>query len=402
MIDVAQMPTTSFPTLNEINSLKEFNRLDGTNGINRASTQQPLINANNDLEAITAWLNEYKEEERTYIAYQKEAERLLLWCIFQHKKPLSDLNTDDFKIFFTFLSDPTPREIWCGRSGGRSHLRGGENWKPFAGPLSASSVNTSISIINSLISYLVDVNYLSHNPLKIIRKKKRRHMPSEHRQLEIKQRILEPDEWYAILDALESMPEATPHQIDDKMRLGFIIHMLYFLGLRISELTTHCWNAFRCEENRWWFYVVGKGNKLGKIPVNDELLESIKTFRRHLCFNSPYPQSNESIPLVPSWNSEKGLTARAVNHQLKRLAFRAAERFEEQTEKAERVRRFSAHWLRHLSASMQDRAGISFTHIRQNHRHAKDDTTRLYVHAYDAERHLDAQKLRLRDIKEQS
>ena len=62
----------------------------------------------------------------------------------------------------------------------------------------------------------------------------------------------------------------------------------------------------------------------------------------------------------------------------------------------QKLKKFSAHWLRNLSASMQDRAGIEFKHIRANHRHENDETTRKYVHSIDRERHDDMQKLKLR------
>jgi len=45
---------------------------------------------------------------------------------------------------------------------------------------------------------------------------------------------------------------------------------------------------------------------------------------------------------------------------------------------------------------MQDRAGIQFKHIRANHRHENDETTRRYVHAIDNERHKEMKKLKLR------
>ena len=48
------------------------------------------------------------------------------------------------------------------------------------------------------------------------------------------------------------------------------------------------------------------------------------------------------------------------------------------------------------SASMQDRAGIEFKHIRANHRHENDKTTDRYVHAIDQDRHQDMQKLNFR------
>lgn len=81
---------------------------------------------------------------------------------------------------------------------------------------------------------------------------------------------------------------------------------------------------------------------------------------------------------------------------LKKLAHETAKKFEGNAEKITKLKKFSAHWLRHLSASMQDRAGIKFKHIRANHRHESDETTRRYVHAIDKERHHDMQKLKLK------
>jgi hypothetical protein len=70
--------------------------------------------------------------------------------------------------------------------------------------------------------------------------------------------------------------------------------------------------------------------------------------------------------------------------------------FYDQPDIVKKLKKFSAHWLRHLSASMQDRSGIAFKHIRANHRHENDETTRRYVHALDLDRHQDMQKLALR------
>jgi hypothetical protein len=63
--------------------------------------------------------------------------------------------------------------------------------------------------------------------------------------------------------------------------------------------------------------------------------------------------------------------------------------------KQEKLRRFSLHWLRHLSATQQDKSGILFKHIQANHRHETENTTRRYVHALDQERHEDMRKLHL-------
>ncbi len=127
--------------------------------------------------------------------------------------------------------------------------------------------------------------------------------------------------------------------------------------------------------------------------MNDELLKAIITYRVHLML-PPLP-AGETTPLIRSFTNSTAITARQINKVLKRLAVATATKFAGDLDKQKKIRKFSAHWLRHLSASMQDHAQIAFKHIRANHRHENDETTRHYVHASDKERHQDMQKLKL-------
>lgn len=382
----------SHPKLPNIkNGLTSHNcGLDGGEGSNREQHQLCQINARNDYEAVLVWLNEYRVSAATYRAYQREAERLLLWSIHQHKKALSSLNREDFEAYLQFLSNPQPREQWCAPKGGRSRKRGEQGWKPFTGPLSHSAKTNTITIINSLFTYLVRSRYLQFNPLSLMRHS-RNQFNTEEVKIKLQERILELDEWQAILQTLKYMPEKNTREIAEKERLTFIIKILFFLGLRINELETHTWNAFRKINGDWWFLVKGKGNKLGKIPVNDELMDAVIHYRMHLK-KEAYPQAEENIPIILSNQTGKGLTARQINKLLKQLAVDASNKIS-YSEKQEKLRKFSAHWLRHLSASMQDKAGIQFKHIKENHRHQSDETTRRYVHSWDKERHDEMQKL---------
>jgi integrase/recombinase XerC len=192
--------------------------------------------------------------------------------------------------------------------------------------------------------------------------------------------------------ALEAMPENRPREHFEKQRLRFLVAILYLLDLRIPELENHSWNAFRLHQWRWWFFAKGKGDKLGKIPVNAELLNHIKVYQEHLAL-SEFPSPEEQMPLIVT-RKGKGLTDRYMSHLLKELAINAAlQYFADQPAKREKLVKFSPHWLRHLSATMQDRAGIAFKYTQANHRHESETTTRLYVHALDEERHEDIEKL---------
>ena len=220
----------------------------------------------------------------------------------------------------------------------------------------------------------------------------------ELRKIKVVERILDLDEWHAMLDTLEEIPETSKNKKEDKLRLKLLVYVLYFLGIRISELEKSTWSSFRESNNKWWFFVIGKGDKLGKIPVNKSLLRTIKEYRLSQQLSElPNAESEENhIPILYNWNTGKALTSRYMNKLLKELALKTAEKFKEQPKKVEKLKKFSAHWLRHLSASMQDKAGISFKHIKANHRHVSDDTTRIYIHAFDEERHADMEKLTLK------
>lgn len=375
------------PTIDSLLMHPEIADLDGETGSNRAPREWQQIDANNDFAAVQTWLSDYQPSSGTYRVYQKEVERLLLWCVFQHRKSLSSLTRDDMVAYINFLQNPQPRDLWCGKVGGRGSKRGTVNWKPFVGSLSDTSLNTALTIINTLLAYLVNAGYLRINPLALLKKRSQFYeQGKEAKKMHVHARTLTEEEWQAILHTLNEMPERSANEKLEKSRLKFIIAMLYFLGLRVGELTSHTWGAFQKTDNNWWFIVKGKGNKWGKIPVNDSLLHEISSFRAVLQMPL-YPSPEEETPLVPSWRHANGLSARHINYLLKKLAARTANlQFAMNFEKQAKLSQFSAHWLRHLSASHQDRAGIPLTQIRANHRHEKFETTKLYVHADDKER----------------
>jgi integrase/recombinase XerD len=65
--------------------------LDASAGLNRSSTGRAQIAANNDLDAIRAWLSRFVDTKTTFENYRKEAERLLLWSVVMLGKSRSSL-----------------------------------------------------------------------------------------------------------------------------------------------------------------------------------------------------------------------------------------------------------------------------------------------------------------------
>ncbi|MGE0314180.1 MAG: phage integrase family protein [Lautropia sp.] len=102
--------------------------LDGSRGTNRLPGLSRL-GAANDREAIEAWIEARAgSNANTQRAYRREAERLLIWAIFERRKPVSSLTVEDAIAFRVFLRDPQPAvggwgrggRLGCRQTGGRS------------------------------------------------------------------------------------------------------------------------------------------------------------------------------------------------------------------------------------------------------------------------------------------
>ncbi len=314
----------------------------------------------------------------------------MVWCALERQTTLGALNRDDVEAYIQFLKNPLPREKWCGPKGGRVDK---QSWRPFSGPLSESAIKTSLAILNSMMSYLVDAGYVAFNAFSLVRRKTRLKDKLATNQFSIEERILSEEEWQAFLNAMHGFSDNTEQDRHKKQRLIFLVSILYFLGLRIDELAQARWSNFRQLNGKWWFFVRGKGDRLGKIPVNLHLWQAVIKFRHHLGY-APIPKDEDHQPIIPSLTRlDQGLSTRQMSNLLKELAQKAAVQFSDSPQIEKKMRRFSPHWLRHLSASRQDLAGISFTHIKENLRHQNEQTTRHYVHAYDNERHKEMEKL---------
>lgn len=363
-------------------------QLDGRQGSNRAGAGTiRQIAADNDLQAMQAWLDEFHDSPQTQRHYRKEAERLLLWALLERGKALSSLTREDCLAYEAFLSDPQPRDRWCGPKAPRFS----EHWKPFAGPLSNSSRRTALLIVNALFTYLVKAGYLSGNPLALLKRRDRR---GATRPSGI-ERFLELDQWQALWETVENLPRDSDKDVRYYERARYLLAFLYLLGPRVSELAENRMGDFIELRGRWWWQVTGKGAKTARVPVNKDMIQALQRYRRFLGL-SPMPTPGETRPLVLNLRGNSGISANMIYRIVKDLVSRAADRLEtEDAHKADKLRRASTHWLRHTSITHQADAGISLRHLQRTARHAKLDTTGLYLHTEDAQWHDAMEKHRL-------
>src|SRR5471032_1500004 len=299
-------------TLLPIENLYLLPELDGRLGTNRALGNRPQIAAQNDVDAIKAWLTRFVDTKATFDTYRKESERLLLWSTIELRKPLSSLTHEDLLVYRRFLAVPQPAQRWV--MTGRKVARAEPSWRPFAGPLSPTSERQAIVILNTLFAWLVNAGYLAGNPLSLSRQRTSKAKPRVTR-------FLEDDLWQAVKASIDAMPRDTDREQEHYARVRWLISLLYLMGLRISEVVSNPMGGFfrrrdRDGQDRWWLTITGKGGKERLLPATTELMAELTRYRRHYGL-AALPYGGETTPLLlPIGGTHRTLTRGAVHdHQ---------------------------------------------------------------------------------------
>ncbi|WP_347232549.1 phage integrase family protein [Paraburkholderia sp. RAU2J] len=136
--------------------------LSGAMGANRSAVF-PFTQARNDLDAVRAYLNHYRDQPQTLRVYTKELGRFLLWAVVVRGKPMSALLVEDCEAYKDFLALPSPSFV------GPKAPRHSARWRPFAtGALTAESQGYATRALRAAFTWLVDVRYLAGNPWKAV------------------------------------------------------------------------------------------------------------------------------------------------------------------------------------------------------------------------------------------
>lgn len=354
--------------------------LDGRDGTNRARGGQMQIAADSDVEAVRLWLAEYAGSPHTLRSYRKEAARLLMWATRTLGKPLSSLTREDFLLYERFLAAPT--DDWTDPD----RPRRGTARRLFDGPLSEPSQHQALGILSGLLSYLVSAGYLAGNPLAL-----RRRTGAAAKRTRRVERYLDHALWDHVLASVEQWPRVTARDHQHYERSRWLVRLLYGTGLRVSEAANAKMADLYRRRGKWWLHVIGKGGTEGEVPVSAALMADLTRYRAFHGL-SPTPSGDETAPAVLSiaGDPHRHLTPAAVYLVVKEVFRRAADMLETgDVAGAETLRRASTHWLRHSAATHQADAGTDLRFIQKNMRHASIQTTGIYLHAEDDQRHAD-------------
>jgi len=361
-------------------TLRLPHEVNGSQGTFRAPRHACTLNANNDYEAVQAWLSLH-ETPATQRAYRKEAERLVLWAIVERGRALSSLTTDDAIAYRTFVRRPTPHGRWIGPPRPRESVE----WHPFSGGLSARSTSYTLTVLSALFRWLIEQRYVLANPFAGI--KVRGH--AQRMALDTTRGFTE-SEWIllrAVADGLEwsygwSEPAA--------QRLRFVLDFGYATGLRISELVSAVLgDVCHDERGECWLQVVGKGRKHAKVALPPLALAALDQYLVHRHLPVTPAHWDPKMPLVASLGEDGriGIVGARLWNVMRRFFMQAADVIvADQPTAADKLRRASPHWMRHSHASHALARGAELTTVRDNLRHASIATTSTYLHGDDIRR----------------
>ncbi len=387
--------STDFRLLSQALSLTPgYNQNDGPN----------MLKATNDAQALQSFLVGYQGQSLTYQTYLKELERLVLWCAHIQKTTISALTFDDLIAYQRFLAKPTPHDVWCGNKRPKCQKDGSLNplWRPFAAGLSTVSIKKTMSILDSFFNYLVQTQYLKGNPLSVAKRRKKRSQPQSM------ERWLERTEINTVLEALNYQlvtKQGDPFLI---IRAKYIILTLFYTGLRLAELTNHTMGNFMLIEGEWYLKVTGKGEKVRKIVVVDEYLDALIAFRKALGCETQLPAFEEQTPLIPTQNLTTSVQRRRIDQILKESFELGATHYESLAQankeeahkllhRASKLRKASAHWLRHSYGTYLVKSGCPIEKVKTLMGHSDISTTMIYVHIATHDLHHSAQGLSLNE-----
>ncbi|QRQ89180.1 phage integrase family protein [Cupriavidus oxalaticus] len=354
--------------------------VDGSSGIFRAPRQTCTLNADNDYDAVQAWLALH-ESPATQRAYRKEAERLILWAIVERERPLSSLTTEDAIAYRSFLRRPTPHKRWVGPPRPRTS----PEWRPFAQGLSPRSTAYALAVLGAMYRWLIQQRYVLANPfagIKVRGSGRTAPLDTSHAFTE--------GEWMLVRTLANGLEWSYGWDAVAAQRLRFVLDFGYATGLRGSELVGATLGGIEIDPHSdHWLNLVGKGAKAGKVALPPLARIALDRYLVERGLPVTPARWDPHTPLIGSLGQEpaNGITGTRLWGVLRRFFAQAADLIQaDHPVAAEKLRQASPHWMRHTHATHALARGAELTTVRDNLRHASISTTSIYLHGDEVKR----------------
>lgn len=345
------------------------------------------IDAENDLEAVQAWLYAYRDKSpNTVLAYRKEAIRFVLWLLFTRNETFSQVKQSSVEAYKAFLVEPGP--YWCGP---RTSIHS-PHWRPFQKGLAQKSRSDAMSALKCLFNFLCDAHYLTGNPFRLVKSAIKDSVERRNRAQKSRERVLYDAEIAVIMKSIEHYSRNTKRQEAIYQRAKFLMVFLTHVGPRTSELLNSCMSSFETVQGKVYWKIQGKGGLERKVPLNDTALKALRLYRitRGL---PPDIGVDEASPLLINVRNGNAITTRDGVYDILKTIFRHAIAHTHDPSIKNTLQNASTHWLRHTFATKMHSVGIADDLRQQALGHANRATTEIYTHFEDKHFHDEFQKL---------
>ncbi|MBR7964555.1 site-specific integrase [Burkholderia vietnamiensis] len=352
-------------------SIRVPHDVDGSRGTFRAPKPMCALEANNDYQAISAWLERHEAAE-TQRAYRREAERLLLWAIVERGKALSSLTSEDATAYRAFLRHPTPRARWVAPAQPRSS----PEWRPFTGALSPDSVAYAVSVLSAMFRWLIEQRYVLANPFAGLKVRG----AQRNGELDIS-RAFTAGEWELVRTLADDLEWSNGWTVPAAQRLRFLLDFGYATGLRAGELVGITLRGIETgAHGERWLHLTGKGAKAGKVVLPPLARFALDQYLMQRGLPVSLASWTPETPLLGHLDEPGGITTPRLREVLRRFFHTAADAIEaDHPALAGKLRRATPHWLRHTHATHALANGATLTTVRDNLRHASITTTSIYL-----------------------
>jgi site-specific recombinase XerD len=368
-----------------------------------------------DYEHAARFLYSYRGSLATFNSYRREIERYLQWTSLVAHKSLKEIKREDIENYLYFCQRPFVH--WIGLKRCDRYIENAGKrvpnpaWRPFVAgvskvahrigtepsiknySLSQKALQAIFAILGSFYTYLIEEEYIDHNPVAQIRQKSKFIRKS---QLQAPVRRLSELQWGYVMDTVRAQAAADPAHHE---RTLFIMTLLYGMYLRISELAAsprwepQMGHFSRDSDNNWWFKTVGKGNKERLVTVSDAMLAALKRYREFLSLPA-LPSPGETTPLLLREKGRGPLTSTRQIRMIVQAAFDSAlEQMQTDglADDAEQLKTATVHWLRHTGIS-DDVKIRPREHVRDDAGHSSSAITDRYIDVELRERHASGRK----------
>lgn len=402
--------------------------LDGSAGRLRDRANASAIEASNDYEAMQTWLR-LKKSKATVALYEREVTRLIAWAIQVRGKAMSSLSLEDALAYRDFLYD-VPETILIKKGPRRTSRDTLQDQGAIAVAgftkqgLSTSTVKKALVIISGFFSWLLQVRYVSANPFIGVTADRslagigmgstqaedvKDMQRARDRRKSVRDRVLPQEAVDAAITFLDGA-----HPTEDRpaiARMRFVFLAAVMMGLRISEIASARRDHLEYVQpdpaadlpGCWILHVLGKRDKPREVPVPDRLIPVLEEYleTRGLLQRPspslPVPPGTFLVGALPSHTATPdgpqrsksrskaagdGVRPQAIHHVLKQLFDRVLieGRFKDESSR-DKLRRASAHWLRHTMATHSVAQDVPLDVVASVLGHADISTTSIYVHA---------------------